>query len=911
MKKLLLLLFLNSLFNLGWAQGGIDLTGSVQDSSAQALGGASVMLLQASDSVLSSFALTDPKGRFRLSGVKPGEYILQVSLLNYARYWEKLSVLSKDDLTLDPITLESEIMTLEAVQIETEVSPIRMKGDTLEYNAGSFNPEAGETVEDLLKRMPGMEVDREGNVEAVGEQVTKVLVDGKEFFGDDPQVATKNLPADAIDKVEVFDEKTDAEQFTGVDDGQKEQTINLTLKEDRKRGVFGNVEGGYGTDNRFTLKGNLNHFSPKNQLAVLGQFNNLNQQGFSFNDYIQFMGGMKSVMSGGGTIVLDGSQIPLSDLNDGQGLITSGGAGLNYNRELGDHLRWINNYFFSGVNQRQDLERYREQFLTQGSFVTEEDNRYESLFYNHTLNSKLRYFGDTVHQFTAKLSLGWNEGQNVDTTLNQTFDAEGNLENGLDRLNQNQSQRADANLNLSYSYNLGKRGRTISLRTQIRGEIEDQSGLLQSFNQLYPQGVLVVDSLRQDQLEDEESLGFEWSVSYNEPIGKKNRVGVSYEFSNSSNELDRRVFDLWPESNFNEQLSNRFRRDFDYHRPGIRYGYQGKKLKFSTQLEAQRASLEADLISLGENVRQQYDHLLPNARLSYELAKSTNLNFTYRTNVNFPTTRQLQPVLDNRNPFDLYQGNPDLLPAYQHTGSLRFNLYDQFNFISLWSNASITYTNNPVVEARLVDSLLRTFRTPVNVDNAISGRGYLSFSAPIRPLGLKFRLQGTYRFQQNIAFINNVANDVLRQTLSADLRLENRNKEKFDAAIGIDLSQNWATYSEASSFDRSFLNQRYYADLMVRLGEHWQIRSNLDWAVFGQEVFQDDLQIPLWSASLQRSFFDKRLRVELKAFDLLNRNQGLDRTAELNYLEEVRTQTLSRYVLLKIGYSIKSLGAQK
>ena len=188
------------------------------------------------------------------------------------------------------------------------------------------------------------------------------------------------------------------------------------------------------------------------------------------------MGGMKSIMSGGGNIVLDGGQVPLSDLNDGQGLITSGGTGLNYNRELGDHLRWNSNYFFSGVNRRQDLERYREQFLPQGSFIMEEENRYESLFYNHALSTKLRYFGDTVHQFTARLRLGWNEGQNADTTINQTFDAEGNLENGLDRLNESSRQKADATLNLNYSYNLGKRGRTISLSTEVQGEIEDQSG---------------------------------------------------------------------------------------------------------------------------------------------------------------------------------------------------------------------------------------------------------------------------------------------------------------------------------------------------------------------------------------------------------------------------------------------------
>lgn len=892
----------------------IDIVGTVQDSVQAPLPGVSVMLLKASDSTLASFALADSKGRYRLSRIVSGEYVLQLNMLGYAQHRESLSVEGEADMEMPPISLAPEDFTLEAVSIESRQSPIRMKGDTLEYDANAFNPEAGESVEDLLKRLPGMEVDRDGNVEAMGETVQRVLVDGKEFFGDDPQVATKNLPADAIENVQVFDQETDAEQFTGVDDGQIEQTINLELKEDRKRGIFGTLEAAGGTEERFALKGNLNHFSPGTQISGLGQFNNLNQQGFGIEEYIQFMGGIQSLITSGGNLTLnsDGGEsgVPLS-LGQEQGFITSAGAGLNYNQELGEHLRLSTSYFFSGLNRDLDQERYREQFLDEGSFITEETRTFNSRAYNHRLNTRLRHFGDTINRFNLSVNMGWNQGNSFDQSQNQSLDSEGNLENAIDREVSKEGQKADARLSMSYQRNLGRRGRTISVNLSANGALEDRTGLLQSYNQLYPSGVLVADSLRQDQGEESEELGYQAGLAYTEPLGEKHYLSGSYRYQNYTDQQNQEVFDLWPERNLNAQLTNSFRRDFAYQRAGLQWTFDGEDTDFGLEVNGQQATLQGEVLGQDSAISQTYYHLLPAARISQEITRDLRIGLRYSTEIQAPTIQQLQPVVDNRDPFNLFVGNPDLVPAYQHNLNFNLNFYDQFNFVGLFMGMNGSYVQNPVVESRSIDSLFRSIRTPINVKEAWRANSYASFSAPIRPMGIKFNLDTRWNFQQNIAFINNSANDVTRHRLTGDLRLENRNKEQFDVAIGAELTQNWAFYSEASDLNRIFLNQRYYVDALVEIGEHWQLRSSLDWAVYGQEVFQDDLQVPLWRASVQRGFLSDKLRVSVEAFDILNRNQGLDRTAELNYLEEVRTQTLSRYFLLKVSYSITSLGAQR
>ena len=268
--------------------------GTVLGDNEEALAGATVVLLNAKDSVLVNYGISDEEGKFELKKFKKGEYILQATYVGYEDFNELIRLDENDPehIITKEIKLKPAVNLIDQVVVKDEHIPIRIKGDTVEYNANAFKTKPNAVVEDLLKKLPGVDVDRDGNVKAHGKDVEHVYVDGKEFFGDDPQMATKNLPAEAIDKVQVFDKQSDMSEFTGVDDGEREKTINLTLKEDKKNGVFGNITGGYGTDDSYEGKMNLNHFNKKMQLSVLGMANNTNEQGFSIQDYIEFMGGL-------------------------------------------------------------------------------------------------------------------------------------------------------------------------------------------------------------------------------------------------------------------------------------------------------------------------------------------------------------------------------------------------------------------------------------------------------------------------------------------------------------------------------------------------------------------------------------------------------------------------------------------
>ncbi|MEL7534867.1 MAG: TonB-dependent receptor, partial [Bacteroidota bacterium] len=363
-----------------------NISATIADSAETPIAGASVVLLRAADSVLVSFAMSNGEGKVVLRRIPQGKYLFQVSALQYSRYSEPLLVeggLAERELGI--IKMYDPEYTLGETVIEGERTPIFINGDTLEYNADAFKTQPGDNVEELLRKLPGVEVQRDGTVKAQGEEVQRVLVDGKEFFGDDPQMATKNLPADAIDRVQVFDKASETAEFTGIDDGNEQKTINLKLKEDKKQGAFGKLTGGYGTDNRYEGKANINRFTNRLQLSALGMMNNINEAGFSLNDYLNFMGGMQNLMAGGGemrlTIEDDGS-LPI-DMGDNQGLINTAGGGLNFNYDITKKTELSVNYLYSNIKTRRDREVYRENFLGDQTYISETEQDQLSQYNQH------------------------------------------------------------------------------------------------------------------------------------------------------------------------------------------------------------------------------------------------------------------------------------------------------------------------------------------------------------------------------------------------------------------------------------------------------------------------------------------------------------------------------------------------
>lgn len=914
---LLLLALPFSLLSQTW-----EISGTVVDTNQQALSGASIMLLKAQDSVLQTFGLSSATGTVILKRIPPGTYLLQVSYLGYDKHTQNIQLEEGGgERDLGIIELLPEGLALDEVTIEGEVAPIVIKGDTVEYNARAFNPQANDVVEDLLRKLPGVQVERDGTVRAHGEEVQRVLVEGKEFFGDDPKMATKNLPADAIDKVQVFDKQSEMAEFTGIDDGQEQKTINLTLKEDKKKGVFGTLTGGYGTEGRYTGKANVNRFSSKLQVSALGMYNNVNQQGFSVDEFIDFMGGIQGLMamsggSGGGgsmRINLDPGQMGLPISNGlGTGFTDTGAGGMNFGYDFSKKTRLSMSYFYSGIGNTSMRERIRQSVIPGSSYLSEENSDQLSENANHRINVNFRHQLDSTQQLIFRGSGRVQNSESSFSSLNTTRTIENIIENRNDRQNSVLRDLLGGNGRLTYRKRFRKAGRNISAELFARASHQDQAARLRSISEFLPDdpAKFFADSLDQQQDQLDMQLDYEATLSYIEPVGKGRYVGLHVTHSNMGSEVNRNVLDLIPEERRNELLSNHYRRDYTFDRGGISLRLNRKKWRASSRLDLQQAELQGDLISFQDSIQRDFFSFLPSLNLSYEIGSAAqSIDFRYETSLNPPSIQQLQPIIDNSDPLNVYQGNPDLLPAYRHSGNLSFMYYDQFNFTSLFANVTGSITHNQISQARTIDSLFRQTVQPINIDQGYDLIGSVSFGTPLRFIKSRIQLDNRVIFSRNTLMINAVENVLDRLTESVEISLENRKKDKLDAAIGLALSYTQTRYSVSTNLNQDFLNQRYFLDVSYQFLNNWSIESSFDYAIYAGDAFQKQQRIPLWGASLSR-FLLKNQRGELKlsAFDILNQNVGFSRISEYNYLQEDRTLSLARYIMLSFTYKLSAIG---
>ncbi|MGB1040065.1 MAG: carboxypeptidase-like regulatory domain-containing protein, partial [Flavobacteriales bacterium] len=352
-KKLLILIGIALFSNFSFSQDrDYNVVGNVVDSLKNKLPYTTVVILSPKDSSLVSYAVSNDNGDFEMFGIKESNYILQLSYMGYRTYSKKINVTGTNpNFDLGILRLYSNDQLLKEFSVQGDYLPIVFRNDTVEYNASSFKTQQGANAEKLLSKMPGIEVDSDGEITAHGEKVEKIYVDGKEFFGDDPKIATKNIPADAIDKVQVFDKKSELSEYTGVDDGVRKRTINITLKEDRKKGIFGEASVGGGHESRYKGKLNINRFSKTAQFTSLLMANNVNEQGFSYQDYFNFMGGISNVMKTG-KMSFDPSEtgIPINIPGANNGIASTLAGGINYNQDIGKSTHLISSFFVNNPN---------------------------------------------------------------------------------------------------------------------------------------------------------------------------------------------------------------------------------------------------------------------------------------------------------------------------------------------------------------------------------------------------------------------------------------------------------------------------------------------------------------------------------------------------------------------------------
>ena len=925
MKKILLSFFCFIVCIVSFAQKGGDVKGIVFDTIAkQPVSAATITVLQRKDSSLVTFTMTNSRGEFSLANVPPGDYRLLVTHVNYHnvnKYFEITE--SKKDIDLANIELSDKNKVLEEVVVQAEAPPVTLIGDTVQYNAGSFKTKPNSVVEDLLKKMPGIQVEKDGTVKAQGQEVKKVLVDGKEFFGNDPKIATKNLPADAVDKVQVYDRQSDMAQLTGFDDGQSEKTINLKLKKDKKKGVFGKVSAGGGTEGRYQGRFNVNSFKGARQMSVIGMANNTNAEGFSFMDILNFSGGMSQLGGGssGGNISINMSSNDAMAGAMGGGnnnaINTSWAGGANYNNIIGTKMEVQSNYFFNRYNPVTDQKLRRQYILPDSTYFYNQNSRSNNLSYSNRFNLTYDYLIDSMHSLKFTPSLSWQNRKNHSFSEYETLSEE------LLRSNRGFSDNFSASDGYNFSGTLlfrkkfKRKGRTFSISLGSTLNESDGNGELESVNQFYKQGNLVrTDSINQHNITESELKSYNARAVYTEPLFKKSLLELSVSRNESHSVSDKITYDYNLNSGkhdmINPMLTNNYENLYGTTTAGIRVRTQKKKYNYSFGVTWQNADLEGTIKSGIKDsvIAKSFYNLLPNARFQYNFTRFKNLQLDYRALTNQPSVSQLQPVPDISNPLNIRLGNPDLKQEYTHRVTVNYTGMNPFRNKSFFWFSSYSFTNNRIVNYDVIDSFGRKTTSPVNVDGVYNLNNDISVGWPLRFIKGTLNFNTGFGYSKTIQFINTVRNNIYNISVDPNLEITKSFKDKFDLTIGAGFTYNKAKYSLQSTLNNSYFTQDYTIDAGWQLPKNFYLSTDFRYTISTQRSAGFNAKVPLWNASFSKLFLKhNRGELKLSVYDLLNENQAIIRNTNSNYIEDQNNRVLKRFFLLGFTYSLNKMSA--
>ena len=889
-----------------------NIKGKIVDDSKRALPSATVLLLNAKDSVMLNYALSNNAGKFEIKNVSRGDIFLRFSYMGYVTLSIKPEFPDGDLLDLGVVELTEETKFLEEFVIEQERIPMRVRNDTIEYDALAFKPLPNETVEDMLKRMPGITVESDGRVVAQGEQVRRVLVNGKEFFGRDPQMATQNIPADAVSKVHVFDERSERAQFTGIDDGQRERTMNLELKEDRKEAAFGNSSLGYGPDNRFEGRTNLNRFDGKGQVSLLAMGNNLNQQGFSIADYMNFSGGTQNLMSGrGGFSFGSGGSNPIPVNYDGlpssNGLMTSWAGGLNFNRQITPGTEITASYFYNQLSHDMTQELERENYLPEGSYDYNQNQTLDNQNFNHRLSLRIEHEYSESGSLLFTSSGSFNKAQSDQNTFSQTYNINGGLQNEGEQLAESERQNMNIDASLLLRQRLSKPGRTITAGLDYRSGLNNQHSFLNAINYFYHNQDVVDESIIQDQDRADNSNTISTSLNYTEPLGNGFFLEGNYDLSYSDSEVNFEVFDLdSPESEgvFNPGLSNHYINRYTYHRGGVNMMLNREDYNLTLGAAAQASELRGTIKTFDHPINEDYFNVLPAVRFNYSFTTFRRLMVNYQTSVREPDAVQIQPITDNRDPLNVYKGNPELEPSYSHNLQLRFNSFNPQTSFGYFAFLSGGYTKDAITNSVDIDGFMVRTTQPVNVESTMNLRGSFHVNLNLSRLKSRVMVGASLNRMQSVNVLNQVEQDIVNNTLGGNFRYMFRPLDEFELRLSANLSHQLTQY-EFSADEVAFLNQTYRADGSWTFLEHYRLQAGYRYLIYEGRSEGFDRQIPLLDINLSRSFRNNNSgELKLSVFNLLDQDLGVTQTHSTNYYESAVTNSLGRYFLLTFTYSL-------
>jgi outer membrane receptor protein involved in Fe transport len=925
MKFTILLLIFFCLFTLTLsAQINYLVRGTIIDTTANVkLVNTSISVLNTKDSTLRSFTRAGADGAFVINNLSKGKFILLITYPGYADYVEQFSLDSaKSTHDFGRLNMILKTKLLADVIIKGTRAAIKIKGDTTEYNADAYKIQPNAKVEDLLKQLPGIQVDKDGKITAEGQAVNKVLVDGEEFFGDDPTLVTKNIRADMVDKVQLYDKKSDQAAFTGIDDGQKTKTINIKLKEDKKNGYFGKVDVGDGTDGYYEGQLLFNMFKAKEKFSSYLTVGDNGKIGLGWQDNQKY-GTSDNISFGddGGIYITGGSGDGLDSFNgqyNGQGTPLARNGGVHYDDKWDNDKESINaNYKIGSLEVDGTNNTITQNPI--GPINGVSNQTFNNFMFRQKLDLTYQVKLDTSSNL--KLMMDGTE-KNTHTKSEYTTtntDGDGTLINSDDRNVDNKDNTHIFDASAFYTKKFKKKGRTLSFLASITQNQVTSNGYLKSTLDFYgPTGK--IDSIPQliDQYKTAEvnNTILKTNLTYTEPLSKDFSVILNYGFGINDGTSNLNTFNQSLPGVYNvkvDSLSDNYKLNELSNQVGGIFNYKKNKLtlNFGTKISNVNFN-QTDEIS-GAVLKRDFVNWAPQANMQYRFSQQQGLYLTYQGATVQPSISQIQPIAVNTDPLNITVGNPNLTPSFTNRFFVNYNTYKVLTGQSIFLYGNYTITSNPIVSNQITDTTTaKSTNQYVNISNKRQSSYNLDayFEWKISPIDLNVGFNLGLNGSSSYNLLNNELNLTGSDTYSGKLQISKYKEKKYDFYLNI--GPNYTISGSSLLPDINDNGQGFDVDygFTIYLPGKFQVSSDGSYENKGKtETFNTDFNRTLINAALSKTFLkEDNLKLSLSGNDLLNQNVGFNRSSTGNFITQNSYTTIRRYFMISLVYDFSKMG---
>jgi hypothetical protein len=900
--KCLLMLLMILFSPMAFAQqSGVNVTGSVvEQGSDTPIEQATVRLLNVKDSAMVRGVVSARNGSFTLKNVKKGSYLLHITFIGYDPLYQPLQITGKKNpVNVGKLELSDGAIELGEAVVIGKAPEVTVRNDTVEYNADSYKVTEGSVLEDLLKKMPGVEVDSEGKITVNGKEVKKVMVDGKEFFSDDPKVASKNLPAKMIDKLQVLDKKSDMAQMTGFDDGEEKTVINLTVKPGMKQGWFGNAYGGYGSKDRYEGNAMVNRFVNNDQITFMGGANNTNNMGFSDLASTMFSG-----MGGGG-----GRR---GGFGAGSGITSSGNAGLNFSKEFKpDKLTLGGNTRYSHSDNDARSKSDRQNILPgDSSSYDNSEAMSRTKSDNFGVDFRLEWKPDTMTQLIFRPSFSFSHSMNDNFSDATTLDNERDTVNTNKSSNYSESNGYNLNASIDFSRKLNNKGRVFSATLSGGNSDSYSDGMNRSdivyFNQTDALKNSIID---QRSRYDNKGFNYRAYVSWVEPIGHNNFIQATYSISQRKQEALKNVYNQDADGIYNvldSAYSQSYRNNFISQRASLSFKSQRAKFNYTIGLNLDPSYSSSENF-VGDTtlskITRKVVNLSPMAQFNYMFDKRTNLRIMYNGRTSQPSMTQLQPVADISDPTNITIGNPDLNPRYTNNVFIRFQQFTPEKQRAFMIMANGSYIINDIVSYTSYNQETGVKTTTYkNVNGNYSGNVRMMLNTPLKNKKFSINSMTMASFANSNGYINEEKNTNRNLILSERGGIDFRSSY-LDLGVNGNIRYNATSNSLQKENNQNTFNYGAGGYTTIYLPLNFKIESDVNWSTnsgYGDGFKQNEV---LWNASASKSFLkNNQGTLRFKIYDILQQRSNISRSITASYIQDSEYNTLGSYFMVHFIY---------